>query len=193
MIAKGLDFPNVTLVGVVDADTGLHLPDFRAAERTFQLIAQVAGRAGRGPRGGEVIVQTRTPAHPALAHAVHHDFVGFAAHELAARRSPPYPPEVDLARLVLSATGERMAADAAVTVGEWLGQVIAAQRLPVEVVGPAPAPLARIKGRWRWHLLLRSREAGRLGALLRYAARRAPHARAGPVRLIMDRDPVSLL
>jgi primosomal protein N' (replication factor Y) len=193
MIAKGLDFPNVTLVGVVDADTGLHLPDFRAAERTFQLIAQVAGRAGRGPRGGEVIVQTRTPAHPALSYAVHHDFVGFADRELATRHSPPYPPVVDLARVVLSATGERTAADAAVAVGEWLREVITARQLPVEVVGPAPAPLARIKGRWRWHLLLRSREAARLGALLRYASRRAPHARGGTVRLILDRDPVSLL
>jgi primosomal protein N' (replication factor Y) (superfamily II helicase) len=193
MIAKGLDFPNVTLVGVVDADTGLHLPDFRAAERTFQLIAQVAGRAGRGPRGGEVIVQTRTPAHPSLIHAVRHDFVGFAEHELATRHSPPYPPVVDLARVVLSATSDRTVAAAAVAVGEWLGEVITARRLPVEVVGPAPAPLARIKGRWRWHLLLRSPEATRLGALLRYAARRAPHARGGAVRLILDRDPVSLL
>jgi primosomal protein N' (replication factor Y) len=193
MIAKGLDFPNVTLVGVVDADTGLHLPDFRAAERTFQLIAQVAGRAGRGPRGGEVIVQTRTPAHPALAYTVRHDFEGFADQELLARRSPPYPPVVDLARVVLSATSERMAADAAVAVGDWLGEVIAARSLPVEVVGPAPAPLARIKGRWRWHLLLRSREPRRLGALLRYAARQGPHARGGAVRLIVDRDPVQLL
>jgi len=193
MIAKGLDFPNVTLVGVVDADTGLHLPDFRAGERTFQLIAQVAGRAGRGPRGGEVIVQTRTPAHPALTHAVRHDFVGFADGELAARRSPPYPPVVGLARVVLSATSERTAADAAVAVGDWLGEVIAARGLPVEVVGPAPAPLARIKGRWRWHLLLRSSEPRPLGALLRYASRRAPHARGGAVRLIVDRDPVSLL
>jgi len=193
MIAKGLDFPNVTLVGVVDADTGLHLPDFRAAERTFQLIAQVAGRAGRGPRGGEVIVQTRTPDHPALTHAARHDFAGFADRELAARRSPPYPPVVDLARAVLSATSEHLVADAAVAVGEWLGEVITARRLPVEIVGPAPAPLARIQGRWRWHLLLRSPEPPRLGALLRYAARRAPHARGGAVRLILDRDPVSLL
>lgn len=193
MIAKGLDFPNVTLVGVVDADTGLHLPDFRAAERTFQLIAQVAGRAGRGPRGGEVIVQTRTPTHPSLIHAVRHDFVGFAEHELATRHAPPYPPMVDLARVVLSATSDRTVAAAAVAVAEWLGEVITARRLPVEVVGPAPAPLARIKGRWRWHLLLRTPEATRLGALLRYAARRAPYARGGAVRLILDRDPVSLL
>ncbi|MDH5197822.1 MAG: primosomal protein N' [Gemmatimonadota bacterium] len=193
MIAKGLDFPNVTLVGVVDADTGLHLPDFRASERTFQLIAQVAGRAGRGPRGGEVIVQTRTPGHPALVTAAAHDFEAFAAAELASRQSPAYPPCVDLAHVVLSATDEQVVAAAAVEVGEWLERVVTARSLPVEILGPAPAPLARIKGRWRWHLLLRTREPRRLGPLLRYAARRAPHAGGGAVRLILDRDPVALL
>jgi len=193
MIAKGLDLPNVTLVGVVDADTGLHVPDFRAAERAFQLIAQVAGRAGRGPRGGEVLVQTRTPDHSALQAAARHDVEGFAATELAARVSPPYPPTVDLANLIVSGTREGVVADAAVEVGEWLRRVIEARALPVELLGPAPAPLARIKGRWRWHLLLRSRSRGPLGRLLRYAARRAPYAAAGAVRLVVDRDPVSLL
>jgi primosomal protein N' (replication factor Y) len=193
MVAKGLDLPNVTLVGVVDADTGLHLPDFRAAERTFQLIAQVAGRAGRGPRGGEVLVQTRTPGHPALQAAARHDVEGFATAELAARRSPPYPPTVDLVRVLLSGTREPLVVDAAIEAGEWLRRVVGARALPVEVLGPAPAPLARIKGRWRWHLLLRSQERGPLGALLRYTARRAPHARGGAIRLVVDRDPVSLL
>jgi primosomal protein N' (replication factor Y) len=193
MIAKGLDFPNVTLVGVVDADTGLHLPDFRAAERTFQLISQVAGRAGRGPRGGEVLVQTRTPDHPALRAAAEHDFEGFAATELAARTAPAYPPHVELANVVLSGTRERAAADAAEAVTAWLSEVVRARALPVEVVGPAPAPLARIKGRWRWHLILRSPRRGPLGALLRYAVRRAPRPPAGAVRLVVDRDPISLL
>ncbi|MDH3496989.1 MAG: primosomal protein N' [Gemmatimonadota bacterium] len=193
MIAKGLDFPNVTLVGVVDADTGLHLPDFRAAERTFQLIAQVAGRAGRGPRGGEVLVQTRSPSHYALQAAARHDYEGFAAQELAARDVPAYPPHVGVANVVLSGTREALVAQAAVEVAEWLRRVIAARASGVELVGPAPAPLARLKGRWRWHLLLRARRRALLGAVVRYAARRAPHAGAGPVRLVVDRDPVSLL
>jgi primosomal protein N' (replication factor Y) len=193
MIAKGLDFPNVTLVGVVDADTGLHLPDFRSSERTFQLIAQVAGRAGRGPRGGEVLVQTRTPDHPALQAAALHDFAGFAARELAARQSPAYPPMVDLANVLLSGPVESRVAEAAAEVATWLRGVVAARALPVEVVGPAPAPLMRIKGRWRWHVLLRGPDRRALGAVLRYAARRAPHATGGPVRLVVDRDPVSLL
>ena len=92
MIAKGLDFPNVTLVGVINADTALHLPDFRAAERTFQLVAQVAGRTGRGKRGGRVLVQTLNPEHPAIVAAVRHDFPKFAAHELAVRQAAHYPP-----------------------------------------------------------------------------------------------------
>ncbi|MBA3318597.1 MAG: primosomal protein N', partial [Gemmatimonadales bacterium] len=102
MIAKGLDFPNVTLVGVVDADTGLYLPDFRSAERTFQLLAQVAGRAGRGPKGGRVVVQTRHPLHHALVRAASHDAEGFLREERELRRAPPYPPELHLVNLIVS-------------------------------------------------------------------------------------------
>ncbi|HLB36640.1 MAG TPA: primosomal protein N' [Gemmatimonadales bacterium] len=195
MIAKGLDFPQVTLVGVVDADTGLHLPDFRAAERTYQLVAQVAGRAGRGPRGGEVLVQTRSPDHPALRAAAAHDYEAFASQELDSRRSPAYPPHVALANVVISGLREDVVAHGAAEVAEWLRGLVQARRAPVEVVGPAPAPLARIKERWRWHLVLRSPDRQWVGRLVRYAARRAPHAArgGGPVRVVFDRDPVSLL
>lgn len=192
MIAKGLDFPGVTLVGVVDGDTALHLPDFRAAERTFQLVAQVAGRAGRGPRGGRVVVQTHTPTHYALVAAAAHDFQTFAARELAARQSPPYPPHVGLANLVVSGLHDSAVADAAVALGAWLEGLIGARASgQVDVVGPAPAPLSRIKRRWRWHLLLRSADRRLLGRLLRYTSRRAPRPKA--VRVVIDRDPVSLL
>jgi primosomal protein N' (replication factor Y) len=192
MIAKGLDFPDVTLVGVVDADTGLHLPDFRAAERTFQLIAQVAGRAGRGPRGGRVVVQTHTPTHYALTTAAQHDFEAFAERELTARTSPPYPPHTGLVNAVVSGTGEAEVAAAAEALGRWLRGLIG-RRLAggVDVVGPAPAPLARIKQRWRWHLVLRSPDRLALGRVTRYALRRAPHPVG--VRVTFDRDPVSLL
>lgn len=194
MIAKGLDFPDVTLVGVVDADTGLHLPDFRAAERTFQLVAQVAGRAGRGPRGGRVVVQTRQPDHPALAFAARHDYVGFAEHELAQRRAPAYPPHVALANVVVSGLNAEHVAAAAVEVAQWVEGLVAA-RAPgqVELVGPAPAPLARIKRRWRWHFVLRAPDRRWLGGVVRYTARRAPHTGRGAIRVIVDRDPVSLL
>jgi primosomal protein N' (replication factor Y) len=194
MIAKGLDFPGVTLVGVVDADTGLHLPDFRAAERTFQLIAQVAGRAGRGPRGGRVLVQTHTPQHYALQTAAAHDFESFAERELAMRRTPAYPPHVGLVNVVVSGLQERRVADAAVEVAEWLRGLLSQRaRGEAELVGPAPAPLARIKRRWRWHMLLRADDRAVLGRVTRYAARRAPHTARGPERVVFDRDPLSLL
>lgn len=194
MVAKGLDFPDVTVVGVVNADTGLHLPDFRAAERTFQLIAQVAGRAGRGPKGGRVIVQTRSPDHYSMQAASKHDFESFAVQELVVRKSPPYPPHVSLVNVVLSGTNQLGVTNAAVEVAEWLeGLVVARAKGAVDVVGPAPAPLARIKQRWRWHILLRSSDRSLLDRITRYAATRAPHTGRGHVRVVFDRDPVSLL
>jgi len=190
MIAKGLDFPNVTLVGVIDADTGLHLPDFRASERTFQLVAQVAGRAGRGPKGGRVIVQTRAPEHYALTNAARHDAEGFLAVELATRQSPPYPPTRSLINLVISGESDLRVADAAKVVADWCIGLLAAQRFDADVLGPAPCALARIKGRWRWHVVVRG-EGAVLGRVVRYAATRIPQP--GGTRVIIDRDPVSLL
>jgi primosomal protein N' (replication factor Y) len=190
MIAKGLDFPNVTLVGVVDADTGLYLPDFRAAERTFQLLAQVAGRAGRGPKGGRVIVQTRHPQHHALVWAARHDVEGFLREELELRRAPPYPPEIHLVNLVVSGEEEPLTATRAAELADWCNALLDRHALEVTVLGPAPCPLAKIKDRWRWHVLLKGRQ-DELGRIVRYAARRLP--RAGKTRIVIDRDPVSLL
>jgi primosomal protein N' (replication factor Y) (superfamily II helicase) len=190
MIAKGLDFPNVTVVGVVDADTGLHLPDFRAAERTFQLVAQVAGRAGRGPKGGRVYVQTRAPDHHAIRAAAVHSVAQFAAAELPLR-SPPlhpaYPPLVGLARFVASHTDAGRAQRAAERVAAWLVRANS-ERLSgaLSVLGPAPCPIERIKGRWRWHVLVKAAEPRAIGRVVR-----ALGARARGV--VVDRDPVSLL
>ncbi len=190
MIAKGLDFPNVTLVGVVDADTALHLPDFRAAERTFQLIAQVAGRAGRGPLGGRVIVQTRQPGHHALLRAAAHDAAGFLDEEVRQRESPPYPPVTGLVNLVVSGTEEADVGKVAAEVAEWADALAARHRLGVTVLGPAPCPLARIKTRWRWHVVLKG-EGATLGRVVRYAALHLGGHREP--RVTIDRDPVSLL
>jgi primosomal protein N' (replication factor Y) len=190
MIAKGLDFPNVTLVGVVDADTGLYLPDFRAAERTFQLLAQVAGRAGRGPKGGTVLVQTRHPTHHALVWAARHDTEGFLREERALRESPPYPPLTSLVNLVVSGLAERAVSARAAEVADWGAALLARYHLPVTLLGPAPCPLARLKDRWRWHVLLKG-PAEALGRIVRYAAPRL--TRGGDVRVVIDRDPVSLL
>jgi primosomal protein N' (replication factor Y) len=192
MIAKGLDFPGVTVVGVVDADVALNLPDFRAGERTFDLLTQVAGRAGRGPLGGRVIIQTRQARHPAVTHAARHDVHGFAQAELAERREPPYPPHVALANLVVSGPGEQAVADAAVRLGEWLRALAEARpEAGATVLGPAPCPIERIRRRWRWHVLLKARDATLLTRLVRYVSARAPVP--GGVRLVVDRDPVSLL
>jgi primosomal protein N' (replication factor Y) (superfamily II helicase) len=190
MIAKGLDFPNVTLVGVVDADTGLYLPDFRAGERTFQLIAQVAGRAGRGPKGGKVLVQTRHPDHHALLWAARHDTESFLRQEREIRESPPYPPATSLVNLVYSGSDEREVGRRAAALADWCINLIERYQLPVTMLGPAPCPLVRIKDRWRWHVLLKGPSKS-LGRVVRYAARRLK--RDGKVRLVIDRDPVSLL
>jgi primosomal protein N' (replication factor Y) len=194
MIAKGLDFPGVTLVGVVDADTGLHLPDFRAPERTFQLIAQVAGRAGRGPDGGRVLVQTRTPHHYALEAAARHNFEAFAARELEVRRAPIYPPHVGLVNVVVSGLDETHVSKAAADIAAWMRGLVAKRADgDVDVLGPAPAPLARIKRRWRWHVLYRGEDKSIVDRVTRYAARRVPHKADAQLRVVFDRDPVSVL
>ena len=190
MIAKGLDFPNVTVVGVVDADTGLHFPDFRAGERTFQLVAQVAGRAGRGPRGGRVFVQTRAPDHHAIRAAAAHSVSQFAAAELPLRSPPhpPYPPRTGLVRFVIATSDHARTADLAERVATWLRRA-SSERLDgaLTVLGPAPCPLMRLKGKWRWHVLTKSAEPRVLGRVVR--AWRAKTHRA----VTVDRDPVSLL
>jgi primosomal protein N' (replication factor Y) (superfamily II helicase) len=195
MIAKGLDFPNVTLVGVVNADTGINLPDFRATERTFQLLTQVAGRAGRGPKGGEVLIQTALPSHYAIASATEHDFVGFAARELEARREPAYPPFSRLVNVVLSGTVEVAVEEAAVAAADWVVGLLAARRVrDVTPVGPAPCPIDRIRGRWRWHFILRSPSAASLGKVARYFYERYPLPPGkADLRVAIDRDPVALL
>ena len=191
MIAKGIDFPNVTLVGVVDADISLHLPDFRAAERTFQLIAQVAGRAGRGPKGGRVLVQTRQPEHPAITFAAKHDAEGFLAAETELRRSPAYPPHTALVHLVLSGEDPAAVNARAAALADWCERMIAKSGLPVLVLGPAPCPIERIKDRWRVHLILK----GPPQALGRWVRATAPKLGVprGDVRISIDRDPVSLM
>lgn len=195
MIAKGLDFPNVTLVGVINADVGINLPDFRATERTFQLITQVAGRAGRGPKGGEVYVQTALPDHYAITRAAEHDFTGFAERELAARGDPRYPPYCRLVNVVVSGLDEAGTQEAAARAAEWIEGLLRARRVEgVGVIGPAPCPIDRIRGRWRWHLLLRSESAKLLGDVARffYAKFDVPRGKQD-LRVAVDRDPVSLL
>jgi len=196
MIAKGLDFPRVTLVGVVNADVGIHLPDFRASERTFQLLSQVAGRAGRGKLGGEVLIQTSLPDHYAIQAAVAHDFRAFAERESSARETPRYPPHLRMVNVILSSPDQRATAKSAEAGAEWvrrwLRQKNAEESRVVELVGPAPAPIERLHGRWRWHFFLRSTSPGAIGRVVR-ALIDGFKVPGGDVRLAVDRDPVALL
>ena len=169
MIAKGLDFPNVTLVGVVDADVGINLPDFRASERCFQLLSQVAGRAGRGPKGGRVLIQTRVPMHHAVRCAVAHDYAGFVKQELDGRVTPSYPPNVRLANVVFSGTTEAETANLATVATTWLHALLRSRPVAgVSIIGPAPCPVERIKNRWRWHVLIKAEHPAELTRLGRY-------------------------
>jgi len=194
MIAKGLDFPRVTLVGVINADVGIHLPDFRASERTFQLLSQVAGRAGRGPLGGEVLIQTSLPDHYAIRAAVEHDYVGFARRELSERIDPPYPPHVRMVNVVSSSPDAELAATAAESgakwIRTWIGRYVMERTL--ELVGPAPSPIERLHGRWRWHFFLRSPSPRTLDEVMR-AFQKGFKPVGGDVRVVLDRDPVALL
>jgi primosomal protein N' (replication factor Y) len=165
MIAKGLDLPLVTLVGVVSADTALNLPDFRAAERTFQLLTQVAGRAGRGPAGGQAIIQTYAPEHYAIQAAADHDYAAFYAQERAFRQQTGYPPFSRLVRLVRSDPDLARCRQDAQEFARLLRESIERRKLAnISVIGPAPCFLRRLRGRWRWQVLLRSTRAPEIHA-----------------------------
>src|SRR5438105_14816426 len=160
MLAKGHDFPNVTLVGVISVDAGLALPDFRAAERTFQLITQVAGRAGRGDRAGRVLIQTYHPKHYALKHACAQDYAGFYGEEIRYRKSLSYPPFVALASLLIH--GEDLTRTQATAAEIKRALEEANTDRSCRVLGPAPAPLARLRGEHRIQILIKSRSRPRL-------------------------------
>ncbi len=188
MIAKGLDFPNVTLVGVVNADTALHLPDFRAAERTFQLVAQVAGRTGRGDRPGRVLVQTFCPDHPAIRHAVLHDYEGFVQSELPDRARFGAPPFGRIVRLIARGPDEA-------AVYEFMKKLAAGlcqnAHESVRVLGPAPAPIIKIRNLYRFHIQARCPTARPLQALMREVSGRFTPPQG--IELAIDVDPISML
>jgi primosomal protein N' (replication factor Y) len=195
MIAKGLDYPGVTLVGVINADVAMNLPDFRASERTFQLLTQVAGRAGRGPGGGLVLVQTSLPGHYAIEASSHHAYERFAARELEERRGPDYPPHCRLANVVISGTEESAVRTGAEATAAWVRHILDGRDPErVRLTGPAPCPVEKVRGRWRWHFLLRSARNRALGVVCR-TLQHEYELRTGraDLRLVIDRDPVTLL
>jgi primosomal protein N' (replication factor Y) len=190
MIAKGLDFPNVTLVGVVNADTLLQQPDIRSAERTFQLIAQVAGRTGRGERGGRVLVQTSSPDDPVIRAAARHDYDGFAKTELQHRRELDLPPYSHLARVILRGPSD----DAVQSEARRLAGIVreTAERVTPEVklIGPAPCPILKLRGHYRYHFRLQAAEMESLQRLWREA--RPNLEPQHDVELTIDVDPLDM-
>ncbi len=190
MVAKGLDFETVTLVGVVAADVALRLPDFRAAERTFQLLCQVSGRAGRGARRGVVMIQTRCPDHPAIRAAETQDYVNFAESELADREAAGYPPFCHLARLLVAHEHEAEAELRAERLAQRVAESYAEAEAWGELLGPAPAPLAKIRDQFRFHLLVKTPGAAMLQRIMDALEPKLDGLREG---LTIDVDPVSVL
>ena len=191
MISKGLDFPNVRLVGVINADTALSLPDFRAAERTFQLVSQVAGRAGRGEHPGRVIVQTLEPDAPAIVHAARHDFESFAAEEMRTRVNAGLPPATRMARIVCRDTDLPAAMSAATKIADALREEAGRAGEAVEVMGPMPCPVARIASFHRVSVEVVGARRGLVQeALMRVRARGLLKSDA---RTAVDVDPIALM
>ena len=190
MIAKGLDFPNVTLVGVIDADTLLHQPDLRSAERTFQLIAQVAGRTGRSAKGGRVLVQTASPDQPAIQKAAAHDFLGFATDELQHRQALKVPPFTHLARVILRGPHEPELKAYAEKSGELLRAAAKELGVDVRILGPAPCLVTRLKANFRYHLQMTSVD---LSSLQRLWLQTVPGLPNHPeIEFVVDVDPLNL-
>jgi primosomal protein N' (replication factor Y) len=196
MIAKGLDFPNVTLVGVINADTTLHFADLRAAERTFQLVTQVAGRTGRGDKGGRVLVQTYSPEHYAIQAAIDHDYARFAAAELPSRQEHLYPPFASLIRFIVRSETDSAAEQFAEAAAAALQTAIDKAALggnPLEhrLLGPAPCPIPKLRGMFRYHILLSSPAGDALREAVRTAL--AGLVEIDGVQWVVDVDPVDLL
>ncbi|HUS19206.1 MAG TPA: helicase-related protein, partial [Terriglobales bacterium] len=190
MIAKGHDIHGVTLVGVVGADFALGFPDFRAAERTFQLLTQVAGRAGRGDTPGKVILQTYYPEHYAIQFAQQHDFNGFAAKELQYRRWMHYPPFSSVANILIRSDKLDLALRYSGEIGKWFER---ARSEDVRVMGPSAAPIVRLKRDYRYHFVLKAQSREKLNGLLRGMVKFAESQKIPRTHVIVDVDALSLL
>jgi primosomal protein N' (replication factor Y) len=188
MITKGHHFPNVTLVGIVLADTGLGMPDFRAGERTFQLISQVTGRAGRGEKPGRVIIQTFQPEHYSIIMARNHDYSGMYKREIELRKSLEYPPFSRLTNVKIEGEENTYVQDAALSLAS-LARKFQKGSEP-EILGPAPAPLTRIRDKYRWQLLIKGKNLEVVHAFLHRLEGEIPAlSRAGKVKIAIDVDP----
>ena len=189
MIAKGHDIPNVTLVGVVSADIGLGMPDFRAAERTFQLLTQVAGRAGRGSLPGIVLIQTINPDHYAIRMAAAQDYQGFYEKEIQFRRMMRYPPFSAMANVLVRAEKQ----EAAMRMSAELGMIMTPAPENLKIMGPAEAPVPRLKNEFRYQFLIKAANRKALNELLQQIRAFAIERKWGATALVIDVDPLTLM
>ncbi|MFZ3170654.1 MAG: primosomal protein N' [Carboxydocellales bacterium] len=193
MIAKGLDYPNVTLVGVISADTSLNIPDFRSGERTFQLLTQVAGRAGRGQKLGEVVVQTYSPEHYSIINAQKHDYSSFYEEEIELRETLDYPPFCTLIRVIFTAKDEQKLIREAQGLAGVFRSILAEGAEEYQLLGPAPAPLSRIRSRFRWHLALKGPETATLLAVVKQGLTAWNSPTPGEVQISVDVEPQAMM
>jgi len=191
MIGKGHDFPDVTLVGIITSDTYLNLPDFRAGERTFQMVTQSAGRAGRGNKPGKVIIQSYSPQHYSLIHAKKHDYAGFYKDEIMLRKEMNYPPFSHLGQIIISGYKEDKVVKAAGEVGDLIKSLISDKK-DIEVWGPSPAPLSRINNRYRWQLVLKADKESKLLELMK-AFYNSNTLNLSEIGISVDINPLSML
>ncbi len=191
MIAKGLDFPSVTLVGVINADSALHFPDFRAAERTFALVTQVAGRTGRGEQGGRVLVQTFSPEHDAIVAALEHDYKLFAERELPSRQEYGYPPFAQMIRIVCRGPSDVTTEQFAELIGERVEAELAAAHVDARLLGPTEAPMAKLQGKYRYHMLLTGVDLEGMREVVKKAT--TDLKPPDDVQWIVDVDPLDML
>jgi primosomal protein N' (replication factor Y) len=189
MIAKGHDIPNVTLVGIINADIGLAMPDFRAAERAFQLLTQAAGRAGRGTQAGVVLLQTQFPDHYAVECAAAHDYEKFYAKEIEFRRMMSYPPFGAMANVIIRSSKE----EDAISKSAAIGRLMSPAPEGIKVLGPAPAAVARVKTEYRFQMLLKTHSRPRLNEVLNEIRKFAAAEKWNPTALAIDVDPLTLL
>jgi primosomal protein N' (replication factor Y) len=188
MIAKGHDFPQVTLVGVISADVSLNLPDFRSSERTFNLLTQVGGRAGRGKDAGEVVIQTYAPTHYSITTAARHDYEAFYKHEIDLRKNLGFPPFANIIKITLRSTKEAIARDAASGLTTYLNKRLKGRK--VKIAGPVPGVIPKIRNRYVWNILIKTKDVLRTGAKLRSALE--DYGRIGRTLMTVDVDPLTL-
>ena len=191
MIAKGHDLPNVNLVGIIDADVGLHFPDFRAAERVIQLLTQAAGRAGRGEKAGKIIIQTRKKSHLSIAKTLQNDYLGFAKIELNKRKEFQYPPFYKLLRILISSEERQNAIEVASALKKEIEIAVSKLQVSVKVLGPTTAPIQKLRSRFRWHILIKAKSHRDTSKLLHFLKENVKTNKK--VRVIYDLDPQDML